>query len=133
VNDYLREISGEDFTAKDFRTWAGTVLAAIALGEFELFETKAQAKKNVVAAIQSVAKRLGNTPTVCRKCYVHPHVLDSYLDGTLGEILKNQKQLTRSLHGLRDDEAAVLALLKHRLTLEQKLAASLKKEKAKRG
>ncbi|HET7624843.1 MAG TPA: DNA topoisomerase IB [Verrucomicrobiae bacterium] len=132
VNAYLREISGEDFTAKDFRTWAGTVLAAMALNEFQFFESRAQAKKNIVAAIQSVAKRLGNTPAVCRKCYIHPHVLDSYLDGTLGEILKNQKQFARSLHGLRDDEAAVLALLKHRLTLEQKLAASLKREKTNR-
>ena len=90
VNDYLREVSGQDFTAKDFRTWAGTVLAAMALVAFEKFETKAQAKKNIVAAIESVAKKLGNTPAVCKKCYIHPHVIDSYLEGTLIETLKQR-------------------------------------------
>ena len=74
-----REITGQDFTAKDFRTWAGTVLAALALQEFEAFDSQTQAKKNIVRAIESVAERLGNTPSVCRKCYVHPMVLDSYL------------------------------------------------------
>src|SRR6202012_588486 len=81
VNAYLRAIAGDEYTAKDFRTWAGTVLAALALREFESFDSQTQAKKNVVRAIESVAERLGNTPTVCRKCYVHPAVLDSYLDG----------------------------------------------------
>ncbi len=75
VNDYLRELTGEDFTAKDFRTWAGTVLAALALQEFEAFDSQTQAKKNVVQAIERVAERLGNTPSVCRKCYVHPTYL----------------------------------------------------------
>ena len=72
VNEYLREIAGEEFSAKDFRTWAGTVLAAIVLREFEKFETKKQAKKNLVQAIERVASRLGNTPAVCKKCYIHP-------------------------------------------------------------
>lgn len=134
VNEYLREISGQDFTAKDFRTWAGTVLAAMALREFEKFDTKAQAKKNVVAAIESVAEKLGNTPAVCRKCYIHPHVLDSYLDGTLVETLKQraEKQIAGTLHGLPSEEAAVLGLLQQRLTLEQKLARSFKRETAAR-
>ncbi|HEY2082246.1 MAG TPA: DNA topoisomerase IB [Verrucomicrobiae bacterium] len=134
VNDYLREISGQDFTAKDFRTWAGTVLAAMALREFEKFDTKAQAKKNVVAAIEAVAKKLGNTPAVCKKCYIHPHVLDSYLDGTLVETLKQraEKAISRSLRGLPAEEAAVLGLLQQRLTLEEKLARSIKKETAAR-
>ena len=83
VNDYLRETTGEDFTAKDFRTWAGTVLAATALRELEGFESEAEAKRNVVAAIDRVAKRLGNTRAVCRRAYVHPAVVDSYLDGSL--------------------------------------------------
>ncbi len=133
VNDYLREIGGQDFTAKDFRTWAGTVLAAMALREFEKFDTKAQAKKNVVAAIESVAKRLGNTPAVCKKCYIHPHVLDSYLDGTLLDALKRraEKAMSGSLRGLPAEEAAVLGLLQQRLTLEGKLARSLKKEAAR--
>jgi DNA topoisomerase I len=130
VNDYLREISGQDFTAKDFRTWAGTVLAAMALREFEKFDTNAQAKKNVVAAIEAVAKKLGNTPAVCKKCYIHPHVLDSYLEGTLVETLKQRagKTISHSLRGLPAEEAAVLGLLQQRLTLEEKLARSLKKE-----
>src|SRR5437588_2266838 len=88
VNDYLREIGGEDFTAKDFRTWAGTVLAARALQELEAFDSQTQAKKNVVRAIESVAGLLGNTTSVCRKCYVHPAVIDAYLDGSMLETLK---------------------------------------------
>src|SRR5205823_5929531 len=90
VNDYLREITGEDFTAKDFRTWAGTVLAAIALNTVGAFETKKQAKANVKNAIGAVAKVLGNTPAVCRKCYIHPGVLEAYLDGNLIEGLKKR-------------------------------------------
>ncbi len=86
VNEYLRAIAGEEFTAKDFRTWAGTVLATIALQEFEAFDSQAQAKRNVVRAIESVARRLGNTPSVCRKCYVHPGVLDAYLEGSMLEL-----------------------------------------------
>lgn len=131
VNDYLREISGEDFTAKDFRTWAGTVLAAMALSEFEKCDTKAQAKKNIVAAIEYVSQRLGNTPAVCKKCYIHPHVVESYLDGTLVETLKKRMEI-KSRRGLPAEESAVLNLLRHRLTLEEKLAKALKKEKAQR-
>ena len=86
VNEYLRAIAGEEFTAKDFRTWAGTVLAMIALQEFEAFDSQAQARKNIVRAIESVARRLGNTPSVCRKCYIHPGILDAYLDGTTLEL-----------------------------------------------
>jgi len=134
VNEYLREISGQDFSAKDFRTWAGTVLAARALREFEKFETKAQAKKNIVAAIESVAGKLGNTPAVCKKCYIHPHVIDSYLEGTLVEMLKPraEKTMAKSLRGLPVEESAVLGLLQRRLTIEQKLARSIKKETAAR-
>jgi DNA topoisomerase-1 len=132
VNQYLREVSGADFTAKDFRTWEGTVLAARVLSESEKVETKADAKKNVVAAIADVATKLGNTPTVCKKCYIHPNVIESYLDGTLSETLKpSAKKLSGSSH-LRDEETAVLRLLKNRLTLEQKLGRSLKKETAVR-
>ncbi|HEY1757905.1 MAG TPA: DNA topoisomerase IB [Bryobacteraceae bacterium] len=83
VNDYLREVSGEDFTAKDFRTWAGTVLASMALREFAAFESETEAKRNVVQAIKSVALRLGNTPAVCRKCYVHPAIVECYIAGNL--------------------------------------------------
>src|SRR6202012_5947593 len=79
VNEYLRSITEQPFTAKDFRTWAGTVLASLALREFEAFGSETEAKRNVVAAIKSVSERLGNTPAVCRKCYVHPSVLECYL------------------------------------------------------
>lgn len=117
VNTYLKEITGEEFTAKDFRTWAGTVMAAMALQAQEAFENKSQARKNVKDAIKAVAKVLGNTPTVCRKCYVHPAVLETYLDGNLIEGLKKQteKKLADSLGDLRADEAAVLSFLQERL------------------
>jgi DNA topoisomerase-1 len=87
VNDYLRSLTGQDFTAKDFRTWAGTVLAAQALQEIGSFTTQKQAKSNVVRAVESVAKALGNTKAVCRKCYIHPAILQSYLDGQLSQFL----------------------------------------------
>jgi DNA topoisomerase-1 len=82
VNAYLHAVAGEEFTAKDFRTWAGTVLAAIALRELGAFNSATQAKKNIVEAIASVAQKLGNTKAVCRKCYIHPAVLSAYLDGS---------------------------------------------------
>ena len=92
VNDYLKEITGKDITAKDFRTWAGTVLAAIALNELEGFDSAAQAKRNLRAAIEKVSGRLGNTPTICRRCYVHPEVLNCYMDGNLVLELKSQAE-----------------------------------------
>jgi DNA topoisomerase-1 len=121
VNDYLRTITGEDYTAKDFRTWSGTVLAALALQEFEKFDSETQAKKNIVRAIESVAERLGNTPSVCRKCYVHPAVLDAYLEGSVLEALRErtEQELTEDLHALQPEEAAVLAMLQQRLKHEQ--------------
>ena len=120
VNGYLREISGEEFTAKDFRTWAGTVLAALALQEFEEFDSNTQAKKNILRAIESVAERLGNTPAICRKCYVHPAVIDSYLSGTMLQTLKQraEQEMVESLHSLSAEEGAVLALLQQRLAEE---------------
>ena len=82
VNEYLRQIAGEDFSAKDFRTWGGTVLAAIALSQQEEFETKKQGKSNIKTAICAVAELLGNTPTICRKCYIHPMIVEAYLNRT---------------------------------------------------
>jgi DNA topoisomerase I len=121
VNEYLREISGEDFTAKDFRTWAGTVLAATALEEFETFDSNVQAKKNVVQAIERVAKHLGNTPTVCRKCYVHPEVLNAYLEGSTIRTFREQleRELREELSDLDPEEAAVMALLRERLARDE--------------
>src|SRR5207249_3009391 len=107
VNDYLREITGEDFTAKDFRTWAGTVLAAMALNAQDPFENKTEAKKNIKEAIAAVSKILGNTPAICRKCYVHPAVLETYLEGEMIEGLKQQQEeaLLENLGDLRSEEA----------------------------
>ena len=121
VNDYLRSITGEEYTAKDFRTWSGTVLAALALQEFEKFDSEAQAKKNIVRAIESVAEKLGNTPSICRKCYVHPAVLDAYLEGTVLEVLRErtEQELSEDLHALQPEEAAVVAMLQQRLRHEQ--------------
>lgn len=117
VNDYLREITGEEFTAKDFRTWAGTVLAAMALNAQEKFENNTQARKNVKDAIGAVSKILGNTPTVCRKCYVHPDVLETYLDGGMIEGLKQKTEetLSKKLPSMRAEEAAVMSFLQARL------------------
>jgi len=117
VNDYLQEITGEKFTAKDFRTWAGTVLTAMALNSQGPVENQAQAKKNIKDAITAVAKILGNTPTVCRKCYVHPVVLESYLDGDMIEGLrqKTEEALAEKLEDLRAEEAAVMSFLQAKL------------------
>jgi DNA topoisomerase I len=129
VNAYLREITGQDITAKDFRTWAGTVLAALALQEFEAFDSQAGAKKNLRAAIERVAARLGNTPTICRKCYVHPEVLSAYAEGALLLEVRNrvEAELRDKLATLRPEEAAVLGLLEARLnrTLAGQLQGSL--------
>jgi DNA topoisomerase-1 len=117
VNDYLREITGEQFTAKDFRTWAGTVMAAIALNAAGKFENKSQAKANIKSAIGAVAKMLGNTPAICRKCYIYPAILENYLDGNLIEGL-NQKTEDAVTAGadvdLRSAEATVLKFLRSR-------------------
>ncbi len=121
VNDYLREISHQDFTAKDFRTWAGTVLACTTLCGLEAFATQTQAKKNVVDAIKHVASRLGNTPSVCRKCYVHPAVLDSYLAGTLAAFSKTRshKRKTAGARPLMPEEDFLIRLLRQRVDAEE--------------
>ena len=113
VNAYLKSIAGDEFTAKDFRTWAGTVLAARALHEVATFDSQAQAKRNVLRAVEAVAKRLGNTRAVCRKCYIHPEVVNAYLDGTLAASLNRKagRELRSKLRDLSPEEAAVLALL----------------------
>jgi DNA topoisomerase I len=137
VNDYLREITGEDFTAKDFRTWAGTVIAAVALQEFKQFDSQTEAKKNIVRAIEHVSKRLGNTPAVCRKCYIHPAILDAYLNRTMLKTARQtaEKTLARGLRGLRPEEAAVLALFQQQLkkpSLETLLKRSIHKRQVRK-
>ncbi len=111
VNAYLHEIAGEDFTAKDFRTWAGTVLAAGILASAEPPRSETAGKSEVAAAIKAVAARLGNTPAVCRRAYVHPAVLDAYLDGTLRSYWTAPVASNSAENGLSPDEAAVLRLL----------------------
>jgi DNA topoisomerase I len=129
VNEYLREISGEDLTAKDFRTWAGTVLAAKVLQEFKEFDSQAAAKRNVMRAIEHVAGRLGNTKAVCRKCYIHPAVIDAYLEKSFIETVKEEteRELREALKSLRPEEAAVLALLRKRMQRELRKAEGPKR------
>jgi len=121
VNDYLREIAGGDFTAKDFRTWAGTILAAIALSTVGAFETKKQARANIKTAISGVARLLGNTPAICRKCYIHPAILETYLDGNFHGGLKakisgSDSTRARCIIEFRSAEAAILRWLRSHLS-----------------
>jgi DNA topoisomerase I len=116
VNAYLREMSGEDFTAKDFRTWAGTVLAAKALAEIAAATSITAAKRNVLRAVESVAKRLGNTKAVCRKCYIHPAILDAYMDGATIDTLKARAaRLATRRPVLSPEESAVVSIIEHQL------------------
>jgi DNA topoisomerase-1 len=115
VNDYIREISGEEFTAKDFRTWAGTLLAVEALTQIGAWSSQRQAKSNVLRAIDQVAEQLNNTRAVCRKYYVHPAIFETYLAGTMVEQLQNGTKRGPALQGLEAEELAVVRLLRHHL------------------
>ena len=118
VNDYLHEIAGDAFTAKDFRTWAGTVAASLALQEFEEFSDKGAAAQNVTEAVKVVAEKLGNTPAVSRKSYIHPAVIEAYFDGDMLNSMQQEveAQLSGDLSGLKPEEAAVLGLLQQKLS-----------------
>jgi len=116
VNAYLREASGAEFTAKDFRTWTGTVLAALALQGRPPSGSPASARRQVVRAIESVAERLGNTTAVCRQCYVHPAVIDAYLAGHLADGLRRRASREPTASRLQPEESAVLALLRQSAT-----------------
>lgn len=116
VNEYLKMITDQPFTAKDFRTWAGTVMASMVLQEFEAAKTQTEAKRNVVAAIKRVAAELGNTPAVCRKCYVHPAVLERYLTGGGASAVKQAvAEAKEDTSALRPEEMALLDLLSERM------------------
>ena len=160
VNEYIRDVAGDEFTAKDYRTWAGTVLAATALcamgGRASARGGAAPSKRDVVRAIEQVAHRLGNTPSVCRKSYVHPEVIGAFLDGSLARDATFARVLerapvaalttagvlalpVRSNRDLRPEEAAVLALLKRREAesrrgsrLEAQLRRSLRSTRRRR-
>ncbi|HEY0784394.1 MAG TPA: DNA topoisomerase IB [Acidobacteriaceae bacterium] len=120
VNDYLHQVTGEHYTAKDFRTWAGSVLAHDLLRELGPFTSATEAKKNIVQAIKTVANRLGNTPSVCRKCYVHPAVLEAYMGGISPEAAKKKldDEIADRATTLRHEEQALIDLLQQRLLLE---------------
>jgi DNA topoisomerase-1 len=111
VNAYLRDVAGQEFTAKDFRTWHGTVRAARVLHELGPAETKTATKQKITEAIKAVAGHLGNTPAVCKKCYVNPEVLLAYEDGTLARVF--DRNLPDPV-GLEPDETALLELLRER-------------------
>jgi DNA topoisomerase-1 len=105
INDYLREVTGADFTAKDYRTWAGSVFALAALRRLT-WETVSEARKHVVGTIREVSKLLRNTPTVCRKCYVHPAVIEAFEAGELADAMPASRR-----HGLKADEAVLAIFL----------------------
>lgn len=124
VNDYLREITGQDFTAKDFRTWHGTVTAAAALHEIGPFASETEAKRNLAQAVQQAADFLGNTPAICRKSYVHPAVVEAYVDGWLSPVWEEALDPTYGREGLRPDEVATLHLLREHAERELRQAAA---------
>jgi DNA topoisomerase I len=124
VNEYLRAVSGEEFTAKDFRTWAGTLLAARRLSASDPFESKGSAKKAAVAAVEAVAVELGNTPAVCRKCYIHPAVLEAFGDEDRFERWTECVAAAKSRAGLDEEEAALLNFLEHETARSESAAAS---------
>jgi DNA topoisomerase-1 len=124
VNEYLRAVAGAEITAKDFRTWAATNLAALALHELECFDSQAKAKSNVVQAVEAVSKMLGNTPAICRKCYIHPAVFNGYLDGSLLQALKRRAdaKLANPRAGLKAEEAAVMGFLSRQLASTDRIS-----------
>jgi DNA topoisomerase-1 len=114
VNDYLREISGQEFTAKDFRTWAGTMLAVAELRELGPMDTEREAKSAIVKAVDRVAQQLNNTRAVCRKYYIHPTVFETYLAGTMLAGLGNGAGGAAAGMTLTGDEKALVRLLNGR-------------------
>jgi DNA topoisomerase I len=129
VNQYIRETAGEEFTTKDFRTWAGTMLAAEVLKDYP-FSTAKEAQQNLKEAIAKVAGRLGNTVAVCRKCYIHPAILDGYVDGTFPG-----KARSPGVAALNAHEKAVVSFLNRRAkpaSIERRLAQSIRLHDRKR-
>ena len=115
VNSYLQKVSGSAFTAKDFRTWAGTVQTALALAEIGEFSSETEAKRNIVAAIKRTASHLGNRPATCRNYYVHPAILDAYMDGTLlRSITPPEEPHTGAETSLYPEEECVVSIIRKR-------------------
>ncbi len=140
VNDYLRTIASDDFSAKDFRTWEGTLACALSLAS-ERAEAKTGAKARVVAAIKAVSERLGNTPAVCKKAYIHPGVIDEFLANGALDIVerKTRERVAANPHALSADESRVLAFIEKLITRDENrhlgdlLAKSVRRAKAKGG
>jgi DNA topoisomerase-1 len=122
VNQYLKEIGGEDFTAKEFRTWSGTVLMARELAACGASDSETEAKRNVVTAVKAVAQKLGNKPATCRAYYVHPYVISSYLDGNL-PILATLSDAADSGDALSAEELCVLQLISESQSRSRRRAA----------
>jgi DNA topoisomerase-1 len=124
VNRYLREVTGRDITAKDFRTWAGTLLAALELAELPPAESAARAKRNIRLAANRVAERLGNTPTICLNCYIHPGIISLYSAGALRLKMKGEKNEKTDKNNADDfmsaEEMAVLAALRRAMRLAER-------------
>ncbi|CAN5165152.1 DNA topoisomerase IB [soil metagenome] len=125
VNEYIRDATGGEFTAKDFRTWAGTYLAAQALREISELDA-GPPQRTVARVVEEVAQSLGNTPAVCRRCYIHPAVVDSYLDGTLAQVLRQrtERKLVQEEGSLSPEERLVLTLLRRRLAAREREVGS---------
>jgi DNA topoisomerase-1 len=120
VNEYIERIAGAHFTAKDFRTWEGTMYCALALAANDAAETLAERKRNLVEAIATVAKRLGNTPAVCKKSYIHPGVIDAYLEsGALQLVARRARKASVESHALSSDESKVLAFIEKLITRDE--------------
>ena len=117
VNEYLQQIAQQDFTAKDFRTWAGTLLAAIELADLGKFDSQKQADKNVTQAIKNVARQLGNRPATCRKYYIHPAIVDAYKNEFLVDLMSEANNRNSAIEGLNSEEVAVMEIIKKELPL----------------
>jgi DNA topoisomerase-1 len=131
VNAYLQQVTGRDITAKDFRTWAGTMLAADALRNMGLAQSKREAERNIVAAVDMTAKRLGNTRSVCRKYYIHPVLIEAYLEGSVLPPMPERTWSKRKSKGptLRQHEMDVLAFIKARLKPKTRRNAAARAQK----
>jgi len=129
VNAYLRKIAGDEFTAKDFRTWSGTVVAARTLAAAGPCRNATDCKKKIVAAVKEVARQLGNRPAASRKYYIHPAILEAYEDGSLFEVMQQGEEQERAYNGegLRAEEYAVMVILaKHAEKLAQHVQKTVK-------
>ena len=118
VNQYLQEITTHDFTAKDFRTWAGTLFAAIELNDLGEFDSETQAKQNITQAIKNTAQQLGNRPATCRKYYVHPAIIEAYYqDSSLFDLMSEITSSDDTIDGLNPEEIVILKIIKQAIAV----------------